>query len=54
MAKAEGQTTIATNRAARHQFFIEDSFECGIMLRGSEDMPAFRQGGEGAGDGACA
>lgn len=36
MAKAEGQSTIATNRAARHQFFIEDSFEFGIMLRGSE------------------
>lgn len=36
MARDDGTTTIATNRAARHHYAIEDSFECGIVLRGSE------------------
>lgn len=27
---------IAQNRRARHEYFIEDTFECGIELRGSE------------------
>ncbi len=27
---------IAQNRKARHEYFIEDSFEAGIMLQGSE------------------
>lgn len=29
-------TVIATNRAARHHFHIEDTYECGMVLRGSE------------------
>lgn len=36
MAKEQGSKAIATNRSARHDYFIEDSFECGIVLRGSE------------------
>lgn len=36
MAREEGIKAIATNRKARHEFFIEDSFECGIVLVGSE------------------
>jgi SsrA-binding protein len=36
MARDDGTTTIATNRAARHDYFIEDTFEAGIVLRGSE------------------
>lgn len=38
MAKApdDGTTTVATNRSARHDFHIEDDFEAGIVLRGSE------------------
>lgn len=36
MAREDGTTNIATNRAARHEFFIEDTFEAGIVLRGSE------------------
>ena len=36
MARDDGTTTIATNRSARHDFFIEDTFEAGIVLRGSE------------------
>jgi SsrA-binding protein len=29
-------TTIAENRRARHNYTIEDSFECGIVLHGAE------------------
>jgi SsrA-binding protein len=36
MARDDGTTTIATNRSARHDFFIEDTFEAGLVLRGSE------------------
>lgn len=32
----DGITVIATNRAARHNFVLGDTFECGIVLRGSE------------------
>lgn len=32
----DGVKVVATNRAARHNFTIDDSFECGIVLRGSE------------------
>jgi SsrA-binding protein len=32
----EGKKIIATNRKARHDYFIEDRFEAGIVLRGSE------------------
>ena len=38
MAKQQqdGITVVASNRAARHEFRIEDTFECGMVLRGSE------------------
>lgn len=29
-------TTLATNRKARHEYFIEDTYEAGIVLQGSE------------------
>ncbi len=32
----DGTTLIAENRKARHEFFITDSWEAGIMLAGSE------------------
>jgi len=32
----DGTVTIASNRAARHNFYLGDTYECGIMLRGSE------------------
>lgn len=32
----DGTTLIAENRKARHEYFITDSFEAGIMLLGSE------------------
>ncbi len=31
-----GRKVVATNRKARHDFDILDTFECGIVLRGSE------------------
>lgn len=31
-----GRKVVATNRKARHDFEILDTFECGIVLRGSE------------------
>jgi SsrA-binding protein len=35
MAETEGKT-IATNRKARHEYFIEDTLEAGIVLTGTE------------------
>jgi SsrA-binding protein len=32
----DGTVTVATNRAARHNYFLGDTYECGIVLRGSE------------------
>ena len=34
--KPAGQRTVATNRKARHEYFIEDTFEAGISLTGTE------------------
>ena len=31
-----GRKVVATNRKARHDFEIMDTFECGLVLRGSE------------------
>ncbi|NOK59249.1 MAG: SsrA-binding protein SmpB [Chloroflexi bacterium AL-W] len=37
MAKStSGNQTIADNRKARHDYFIEDSYEAGLVLTGSE------------------
>src|SRR5690242_11951113 len=36
MNKPDNQTLISENRRARHNYAIEDSFECGIVLAGSE------------------
>ncbi len=33
---ASGVVLVASNRAARHNFAIDDTYECGIVLRGSE------------------
>lgn len=34
--KKSGPRTLATNRKARHEYFIEDTFEAGIVLTGTE------------------
>jgi SsrA-binding protein len=39
----EGTKTIATNKKARHEYFIEEKFEAGIVLTGTE-VKSLRQG----------
>ena len=34
--KHDGIITIATNRKARHDYFLEDRYEAGLVLRGTE------------------
>ena len=36
MAKEQGQRPIAQNRKARHDYHIEDTYEAGIVLTGTE------------------
>jgi SsrA-binding protein len=36
MAKERGRKLVAQNRKARHEFFIEDVFEAGLVLTGTE------------------
>ena len=43
MAKKLGIKTVAQNKRARHDFFVEDSLECGIELHGTE-VKSMRQG----------
>ncbi len=43
MAKTKGIKPVAQNRRARHDFFVEDSIECGIALHGTE-VKSMRQG----------
>lgn len=43
MARERGEKTIAVNRKARHDYFVEDSFEAGLVLAGTE-VKSMRQG----------
>ncbi|NCB34741.1 MAG: SsrA-binding protein SmpB, partial [Clostridia bacterium] len=43
MAKTKGVKSVAQNRSARHDFFVEESVECGIALHGTE-VKSIRQG----------
>ena len=43
MAKKKGIKHIAQNKKARHDFFVEESIECGIELKGTE-VKSMRQG----------
>jgi SsrA-binding protein len=36
MAKERGERIVATNRRARHDYLIEDTYEAGIVLSGTE------------------
>lgn len=47
---AEGEKLIASNKAARHDYFIDDVFEAGIILTGTE-VKSLRQGRATIGDG---
>ena len=41
--KKEEVKIIASNRKARHEYFIEDTIEAGIVLKGTE-VKSIRQG----------
>ncbi|HEU5144328.1 MAG TPA: SsrA-binding protein SmpB [Dermatophilaceae bacterium] len=43
MAKEKGRSLIASNRKARHDYHIEDTFEAGLVLSGTE-VKALRMG----------
>ncbi|MFM9377311.1 SsrA-binding protein SmpB [Gordonia sp. VNK21] len=43
MPKEKGQSVIATNRKARHDYTILDTYECGVVLQGTE-VKALREG----------
>lgn len=43
MAKKQGVKPVAENRKVRHDYFIEETYECGIELKGTE-VKSMRQG----------
>ena len=43
MPKEQGQKVVATNRKARHDYAIEDTYEAGLVLSGTE-VKSLRQG----------
>ena len=43
MPREQGRKVVATNRKARHDYLIEDTFEAGIVLTGTE-VKALRAG----------
>ena len=43
MVKKQGVKPVAENRKARHDYFIEETYECGIELKGTE-VKSMRQG----------
>ena len=43
MAKEHGEKLIANNKKAYHDYFVEDKFEAGIVLHGTE-VKSLRQG----------
>jgi SsrA-binding protein len=43
VAKEQGQKLVASNRRARHDYLIEDTFEAGLVLMGTE-VKSLRQG----------
>ncbi|WP_129337495.1 SsrA-binding protein SmpB [Cellulomonas endophytica] len=52
MAKEQGRKLVAANRKARHDYTIEDVFEAGVMLTGTE-VKALRAGRASLVDGWC-
>ncbi len=49
---AEGVKTVSANRKAYHDYFVEESFECGIELAGTE-VKSIRQGALNLKDSYC-
>jgi SsrA-binding protein len=52
MAVKESMKTIATNKKARHEYFVIETFETGIELVGTE-VKSLRQGGVNLKDSWC-
>ncbi|HEY8719914.1 SsrA-binding protein SmpB [Pengzhenrongella sp.] len=52
MAQEQVRKLVASNRKARHDYFIEDVFEAGLMLTGTE-VKALRAGRASLVDGFC-
>ena len=52
MAKQSGRSLVASNRKARHDYMIEDVFEAGVVLSGTE-VKALRAGRASLVDGWC-
>ena len=52
MVKDQGRKLVASNRKARHDYFIEDVFEAGLVLMGTE-VKALRAGRASLIDGYC-
>ncbi len=50
MAREQGNKVIASNRRARHDYVIEDTFEAGIALTGTE-VKSLRAGRASLADG---
>ena len=43
MAKSKGIKPLVNNRRARHDYFVEETYECGMELKGTEGK-SIRQG----------
>ena len=43
MARERGEKQIAANRKARHEYVVEETYECGLALHGTE-VKSMRQG----------
>ena len=52
MAKEQGRKLIASNKKARHDYLIEDTYEAGIVLQGTE-VKSLRAGRASLVDGFC-
>src|SRR5579863_1389188 len=50
MVRERGQKTIAQNKKARHEYVIEDTYEAGIVLTGTE-VKSLREGRASLSDG---
>ncbi|GAB4099785.1 SsrA-binding protein SmpB [Sinomonas halotolerans] len=52
MPKESGRKVVATNRKARHEYTILDTWEAGLVLMGTE-VKSLREGHIALGDGFC-
>ena len=43
MARERGEKQVAANLKARHEYFVEETYECGLVLHGTE-VKSMRQG----------